>query len=783
LTVNALRRLGELPVEVTGFVGRQRELAELTGLLGSARLVTVSGPGGVGKTRVALRAAAQLSGQFSGGIQLVELSGLRDAELLPNTVATQLGLPEQDARSQLDAIIEYLRNRHLLLILDTCEHMVDACAMLADILLRETAGVTVLATSRQPLDVPGEYTCSIVPLPGADAIELFAQRAASVVPGFAVTDVNRGDVTTLCQRLDGVPLAIELAAVRLRAMSLDQLVTRLEDRFRLLTGGRRATLPHHQTLRTAIGWSYELCSPAEQLLWARLSVFAGAFDVTAAEEVCTGWPLDMADILETLVALVDKSVVLRVEDDGTQYRLLDTIREFGAEKLARAGEEPVIRRQFTERYQALAAAFGSRLVSEDQLARYRELRREHANIRAALDYALAAGYPEAAKTAAALASSLDAYWQISSRLAEGRYWLTKVLGRFPDPSPSSPERALALIVRAHLATYQGDAAEAHADLTEGIALATSLGVGYSGADYPRAGYPEAEMICARGYLYLNLVLALMNRGAEAAEAGATAQERATALGDVEGLVTLDAQMGYVYMLGGDAGQAIARCAQGLDRLGRHRQERWLRSWLHFVTGLALFMQGSHEASAAELVTCLVLKHELGDSMGIAYALEGIAWTAAIQQRHSRAAALLGAAEPLWQLVSSRLGRIAILEEQHALAEAAARSALGEEAWTSLYRRGAGCPLDQVIALAVSDRDDLNEVSGAVAAGPAATGQLTRREREIAALVAEGLSNREVSERLVISKRTVDAHVEHVLAKLGASSRVQIATWLRSESAQ
>jgi len=279
------------------------------------------------------------------------------------------------------------------------------------------------------------------------------------------------------------------------------------------------------------------------------------------------------------------------------------------------------------------------------------------------------------------------------------------------------------------------------------------------------------------------VLALMGRGAEAAEAGATAQERATALGDIEGLVTLDAQMGYVYMLGGDTEQAIARCARGLDRLGRHSQERWLRSWLHFVTGLALFMQGGHAASAAELVTCLVLKHELGDSMGIAYALEGIAWTAAIQQRHPRAAMLLGAAEPLWQLVGSRLGRIAILEEQHARAETAARDALGEEAWTSLYRRGASRPLDQVIALAVSDGDDLAAVSGAAAAGPAAAGQLTRREREIAALVAEGLSNREVAERLVISKRTVDAHVEHVLAKLGASSRVQIATWLRSESAQ
>jgi predicted ATPase/DNA-binding CsgD family transcriptional regulator len=754
------RRLGELPMEITGFVGRQRELAELTALLGTARLVTVSGPGGVGKTRVALRAAAQVAGQFSGGIQLVELSGLRDPELLPNTVATRLGLPEQDGRSQLDAIIEYLRDRHLLLILDTCEHMVDACAMLADVMLRETAEVTVLATSRQPLAVPGEYTCAIPPLPGTDAIELFTQRAGSVVPGFTVTGANRGDVTMLCQRLDGVPLAIELAAVRLRAMSLDQLVIRLEDRFRLLTGGRRAALPHHQTLRTAIGWSHDLCSPAEQLLWARLSVFAGAFDVTAAEEVCTRWPLDEQDILETLVALVDKSVVLRIEEDGTQYRLLDTIREFGAEKLAESGEEPVILSQFTDRYVALASAFGSRLTSEDQLPRYRELCREHANIRAALEYGLGS---QDQRPAAVLASSLDGYWQISSRLAEGRYWLTKVLSRFRDPSP---ERALALIVRAHLATYQGDAEDARAGLDEGIALAAAL---------------DQAATCARGYLYLNLVLALTGHGTEAAEAGAIAQERASALGDIDGLVTLDAQMGYVFMLGGDAEQAIARCAQGLDRLGRGNQERWLRSWLHFVTGLALFMRGSHDASVAELIRSLGLKHELGDSMGIAYALEGIAWTAAIQHRPVRAAALLGAAEPLWQLVGSRLGRIAFLEELRAQAEATAREALGEDDWASQYQRGLDCPLDQVIALAVSDGDDLGKVPAT--APPAAGRPLTSRERQIAALVAEGLSNREIAARLVISKRTVDAHVEHVLAKLGASSRVQIATWQRSDSAQ
>ena len=240
-------------------------------------------------------------------------------------------------------IIDHLRDQRMLLILDTCEHLVDACAMLADILLRATS-LTVLATSRQPLAVPGEHTCAIPALPvpdprartagDGDAVELFAQCAAAVVPGFTVTSANRASVIRLCRRLAGVPLAIELATVRLRAIPLDQLADRLEDRFRLLTGGRRAALPHHQTIRAATEWSYDLCSPAEQLLWARLTVFAGSFDVEAAEQVCAGEPLDREDILTTLIGLVDKSVVLRAEGEGTRYLLLDTIREFGAEKLA-----------------------------------------------------------------------------------------------------------------------------------------------------------------------------------------------------------------------------------------------------------------------------------------------------------------------------------------------------------------------------------------------------------------------------------------------------------------
>jgi len=306
------RRARELPAEVTGFVGRQQELDALSGLLHTARLVTVTGPGGIGKTRVALRAAAQAASQFSDGSCLVELSGLSDPELLANTIASCLDLPEQDARSQLDAITRYLRDRQLLLIMDTCEHLVGACAMLIATLLRATSRVTVLATSRQALSVPGEHAYAIPPLPvpaadaswtaGGDAVELLTQRASAAVPGFTVTAANRADIIRLCRRLDGIPLAIELAAVRLRALPLPALADRMDVHFSMLSGGRGA-MRRHQTLDLAIGWSYDLCTPAEQLLWARLSVFAGSFAAAAAEEVCGHGELTRAEVLPTLAPL------------------------------------------------------------------------------------------------------------------------------------------------------------------------------------------------------------------------------------------------------------------------------------------------------------------------------------------------------------------------------------------------------------------------------------------------------------------------------------------------
>ena len=759
---------GELPAEVTGFVGRQRELAVLDGLLGTARLVTVTGPGGVGKTRVALRAAARGRGQFADGVCLAELGWLHDPDLLPHTVATCLGLPGQDTGSQADAIVEYLRGRQLLLILDSCEHLIGACAALAEPVLRYAAQVTILATSRQPMNVPGEHCCPVPPLPvpepgsslgGAgwggrgDAVELFAQRAAAASPGFAVTSANRRDVIQLCGRLDGIPLAIELAAVQLRTLTLQQLTSRLERRFSLLTTGRRGALPHQQTLRATTQWSYDLCSPEEELLWARLSVFAGSFDLAAAEAVCAGGPLAREDILPTLIGLVDKSVMLRTEEDAARYWLLDTIREFGAERLAERGEtdEDRTKDRHIGYFRAMAGDFSRHDKDDDQLPRYRRLRGEHPDLRAALGYAL--DRPGRAGEAARMAADLRAYWAISGLLREGKHWLTKILLRFPGPSA---ERAWLLMTRGVLSALQGELGEAVSDLELSIPMAQQHG---------------EVLACALGHAYLCLAFTFSGRHAEAAAAGDVAAERLRALDHVSGLVGLDINLGYLHLVSGEFDLAIERCELGLRRLGE--SERWARGYLQIIIARALFFQGKYAESAAAARSSLEKKHELGDIVGTAFCLEALAMLAVRQQRCERAAWLMGAADTLWDRIGRRLGTTSIMEELHQQAVKAAQDALGDARYAALFRDGAGRPLDLVVRLAVTDADQLPATPGRQRPG----GLLTGRERQIAALVGEGMSNRDIAQQLGISKRTVDAHLEHIFGKLGISSRVQLATRL------
>jgi predicted ATPase/DNA-binding CsgD family transcriptional regulator len=775
LAGNPTEEAGRLPSDANDFIGRAAELCRVETLLRGNRLVTLVGPGGVGKTRVARRATEQAAAGYRDGICFVPLSALRDDKLLPHTVARELGLPEQSRGSQLDAVLTHLRDQSLLLVLDTCEHIIDACALFAEAVITETRDVTVLATSREPLDVTGE-SCYILPrlgLPGddtpaqgtTDAIELFALRAAAVVPGFTVTDANRPDVVRLCRRLDGMPLAIELAAVRLRGLSLkelaDRIDQRLDRRLTILTGGGEGGDTRHRTLRHAIGWSYDLCTPAEQALWARLSVFAGGFSVEAAEEVCSGGELSAGHIFDTVIRLVDKSVISRDDTSTaqpTRYKMLDTIREFGAEELAKSGGEAEVRNRFITRYLSMARYFGEHVVDDDQLFRFRELQREHANLGAALGYTLDAADGDRYRDGAELAIALYGYWHMAGLLREGKYWLDKVLERFPDPSSS--ERGWALVVRGYLGAMQGEASEAVADATAG----TKIG--------ERRGDPK---LVGRGYTYLTLALTIADRYEEARAAGAQAEQRLQRLNDRAGLRILDVHLAHVSQLDRDFDGALRYAEQVTSRFGESSEtgeikERWAQGWAYAISAMAMYWDpAKHDETVQTTSKALLAKHELGDVMGMAYCLEIHGWLAARAERHVRAAWLLGAADPLWQRAGGRLGGTAALLKVHEEAMAKARGGFAGKRFDAVFAEAGRHPVEQLVAFAVSDADEPS-AEGTRWRMP---GQLTFREAEIADLAARGMSNRQIAEHLFISKRTVDAHLDHIYAKLGISSRVEL----------
>ena len=789
--VTGRRRLGLLPAEATSFVGRAAELAGIGVLLRTTRMVTVTGPAGVGKTRISLRAAGDAAGQFPDGTWLVDLGGLRDPVQLADTVAAALGLAEAD----FPAVLRYLRGRRLLLVLDTCEHLVDACATFADAVLRTAPGVSLLATSRQPLDAQGEHAFPLLPLAvEPDAVELFAQRAAAVVPGFTVTPQNRADIVRLCTRLDGIPLAIELAAVRLRALPLRELAGQLESGIRLLTVSRRGTSPRHQTLQAAVDWSYQLCTPPERALWERLSVFAGTFDVSGAEDVCAGGTLPRDQVVNALVGLVDKSVVLRDAADPSRYRLPAALREFGADRFE-APQRSLDR--LTARFVGMARDFDERFrpgplsggrpcdhaatarAGRDQAAAVRRLHLEYENIRAVLGYALDGDGPSADlarwRLGADLAVRLSCYWQVRGHLDEGQRWLGAVADRFPEPAR---ERAWALGERGRLATFTGDLGRAVADISESIRLASAAG-------------PDADVVAARGYLYLHLALTFQGRYPEAEAAAETARHRLADCGHRAGIIGLEAQLAHLHLLTGNLEAALECCDRGLAMLGdpepadRPDGERWISGYLYLICGLALArVPGREQAAARALYRALAAKHELGDAVGTAYGVEALAWLAAQREQYERTAWLLGTADQLWDRTGRRLSGVAVMEESRQRAVKAARTALGDRRFTAAYAHGTGLSLDAVVRDAVAEAATAPGDPGAAAAAPVpAAIVLTKREQEIADLVASGLSNRDIATRLFISKRTVDAHVEHIFGKLEISSRVQLTVLLQNQAAR
>ncbi|MEU6139820.1 AAA family ATPase [Streptomyces sp. NPDC047081] len=683
-------RTGNLPAEANSFIGRRAELTEIAGLLGTERLVTLTGPGGVGKSRLALRAAHAARAGLPGGAWLVELSELRNPDLLTNAVAQATRLAEQTLRPLLQAVCEHLEGAPVLLVLDTCEHVLDECARVVRELLANVPQLRVLTTSRQPLGVPGEQLLAVAPLPlgeREDAVALFAARAAAAEPSFALTDANRARVAAVCARLDGIPLALELAAVRLRGLPLDRLLEGLGSRFDLLVSPARPRPARHQTLRTAIGWSHELCTPLERLLWARLSVFAGGWDVEAAEFVCHGGPLDPEEILALLASLTEKSIVARDDQESpVRYRMLDTVRSFGAEWLTGLGEGEAVRRRHRDYFRWIARQGEAEWLGPGQRMWAERLSAEHANLRLAVEECLTAPEPE---TALELTGSLWFFWFACGFAEEGRAFLERALHR--APKEGGPEHTLAVWAHRLVTVVPDDLEAAESVSAAYVWLAEER-------QLPVPALPlTGASLAVRGESARSAVLYGSVGQAPAGDGGAEFFQ----------LLTLALQ---AYLLAGQA--AFERCAAVAERLRAECAERgelWMRAWGDFFVSLAGIGLGRAEEAVRHARAALAAKWRVHDRLGAAAVADLLVAAQAARGEDELAARLLGVSRRLWYAAGlPQLGRPdrTVFHREY---ERLLRASLGDARFSEVVSEGRELGPDAAIALALGGALDASDL--------------------------------------------------------------------------
>jgi len=776
MDVRPASSLGNLAGETTSFVGRQDDLAQVERLLGDARMVTLTGVGGVGKSRLSLRVAGRRRRAFRDGVWWVELAGVADPALVTLAVVQTLRIADQSGRPPLEVLADYLSGRQLLLVIDNCEHLLDACAILALTLLAAAPGLKILAASRERLGVPGEHVWPVAPLPVPEeadqslpppalgrfaALQLFADRAGDAQPGFAVTAENRQLVISICRRLEGIPLAVEMAARWLGSLPLPEIAARLEDRFALLDPDGRADLPRHQTLRAAIQWSYELCSLPEQMLWTRAAVFPAGLDLVGAEAACVGGALAEDVVLAAVEGLIDKSVLLYEESfGGGRYRMLETLREYGWERLREAGEESAMRRRHRDHYLELTERLNAEWFGPGQLALVARLRAEQDNLWAALEFCLAE--PGETRVGLRMLSNLWFLWIACGMLREGRHWLGRALA-VTRVEPAR-ERGAALWVAGYITALQGDLDEAEAELVESRDAAKRFG------DLETAACATFTQAIAAG---------LRNDIPEAMALYEDSLAQFAALGDGPRPAEVLARVNQAQATGFyvDPEQGIGLCQQ-ICRVGEERGEVWVTSYAHHGIALASWRLGRLEEALAHARDCLRLKWEFGDPFGIVSSVEMLAWVSGASGQAERAAVLLGAARESWRLYGLPLFGSPHFITPHQACEARARAVLGDAGFKVAFRRGGGLNIEETITYALAEGADAR--SSGVPTTPAT---LTRREREVAALAAEGLSNVQIAAKLLIAPRTVESHVAHILTKLGFHSRVQIAGWAAAPPTQ
>jgi predicted ATPase/DNA-binding CsgD family transcriptional regulator len=758
------RRIGNIPAEATSFVGRRQELAETRKTLSGARLVSLVGPGGVGKTRLAVRIAGDLGRGFAGGAWWVELAEIRDAALVTNAVVAALDLRDQAATQPLQVLLSYLRDSELLLVLDNCEHVLDASARLVAEVLRAAPNVRVMTTTREPLQVAGEHVVPVPPLglPPAgggetlsqlrqnEAVSLFTERAVAASGTFELTSSNQSAVVHLCRRLDGLPLAIELAAVRTRVLTAEQILDRLTDRFALLTGGGRAALPRQQTLRTTIDWSHDLLASGEQRLLRRLCVFAGRFTVDDAESVCAFGEGTAGQALDVLSALVEKSLVMKEDVRGVAcYRLHETMREYAILRLQDAAEEEVLGESHLEYYRM-------RCREAEDDARHRTLEwlqwveLEIDNIRSALGRCLAASDW---RRGLELAVSIGYYW-VTRGTTESIRWFDELLA---VAAGASDVPARAYHFRGWLSMLQADSEAARPWLARAIAAA-------------RASEQLAQLSES-----LSTAANAENMAGDAVAARRLLDEAETL---APGVHSYPASIGLIQaraiaaFFEGDLDTAKAASSAGA-RLSREAGDLYSLQTMLMYLGQVAMLAGDIAASKPRFLDALRIARRIDDRITQYVLLSLLSWHAALSGHPRVAAQLLGAAETL----GSRAGAGITGPAMPLLARAndAAANALGAATFEAEYEAGRRMGREAALRVALSE-------SAHVDVGPSAdvtAGPLAKREAEVARLVAEGLTNKQIGKRLFISERTVATHVRNILNKLGFDSRAQIASWMAS----
>jgi predicted ATPase/DNA-binding CsgD family transcriptional regulator len=758
------RRSGNLPAEATSFVGRKRELAEIRRKLTESRLVCLTGPGGVGKTRLAIRAATDLTRGFRAGAWLVELAEVGDPALVTTAVLAALDLRDQTATAPIAVLRGYLRDKQLLLVLDNCEHLLPAVARLATEILAAAAQVRVIATSREPLTLPAEHVIPVPPmqLPSTqtamplsrvrqnEAVILFAERAAGASGRFELTAANQGAVVDLCRRLDGLPLAIELAAVRTRVLTVQQILDRLTDRFSLLTAGGRAALPRHETLRTTIDWSHNLLTPAEQILLRRLNAFASRFTLDDVESVCTGADLPAGQALGLLSSLVDKSLVMMEEaGDVACYRLHETMREYAALKLREAGEVQAVELGCAEYY--LSRCMRSAVEARFQLVEWLGwMDLEIDNVRAVLRRCLER---RDSTRALELASHMGWYW-ITRATSEGVRWLDKVLGAAPD-------NPLAHFLRGFLAVLQSDPTTARPALARAAALARDAGL---------------VSLCSQALSMASIAAHLAGDRVAAAYLLDEAGDIPVPPDDYLATVALLQARALGGLITGDLEAVRAAAAQGV-RLGRQTGDLYSLEMMLLNLTCATLLARDLDEIAPLATEALRIARRIDDRVAQYYLLDALACHAAASGRPTLAVHLLAAADTIRTDVGGS-GGMPFLAPLLLRARESSRTKLGTATFEAELEAGRQLSRDAAIALALGEPDPAAEAP----TDDAGTVPLGDREMQVARLVADGLTNKQIAARLFISEYTVDSHVRHILTKLGVSSRSQIATWMASSNA-